>query len=630
MIGLLARQRSVELSQARHNIEFRATLEPINMLKQLRSAVSLLCAREFFVGCVEVAKTSGASAQASRSTIHTVHCNRQLIRDRRRTSKTACLTAPYDQGAMKVGNLVVALHFALAVFLTSCTTAADEAADSKSDGKANETDVGSSKSTFADPAPPKLLKVADTPAPKPKPYDRVTFHKNPKPLPKGAVTHNWTTFLGPTHNAISTETKLLKKWPKSGPSLVWELAKGAARDISYSSPSIQDDYLVFPHRVADQVFVECLHPETGELYWQFKFDTDYRDRYGYGNGPRASPVISDGRVYIYGARGDLYCLKLETGQLYWKRELSKEFDVQQGFFGVVATPLVQNDLLIIIVGAPDGPCVIGINKFDGKVVWGSSNSSGSKWGASYASPIPASIHGKRRVFVFAGGDSQPPTGGLLCLDPANGNVDFEFPWRSRSYESVNASCPVVINNQVFISATYKAGSTLLKINPDFSPATVWKMSDREHNTREDQLGLHWNTAVYKEGHLYAFDGRNEPDASLVCVNAKTGKVVWRETPEWREVITVNDQTQDFTLSTLRGCLLSVDGDFLCLGEYGHLLWLDLTPEGYRELARAKLFLAQQSWALPVVSRGLLYISQNQPHMLKKNNPRLLCYDLRGQ
>ena len=31
-----------------------------------------------------------------------------------------------------------------------------------------------------------------------------------------------------------------------------------------------------------------------------------------------------------------------------------------------------------------------------------------EWGPSYASPIPATMHGKRRVFVFAGGESEPP------------------------------------------------------------------------------------------------------------------------------------------------------------------------------------------------------------------------------
>ena len=65
---------------------------------------------------------------------------------------------------------------------------------------------------------------------------------------------------------------------------------------------------------------------------------------------------------------------------------------------------------------------------------------GGAWG-------PSTIHGQRRVLVFAGGESNPPTGGLLCIDPANGHVDFTVPFRSRSYESVNASCPVVFDSR---------------------------------------------------------------------------------------------------------------------------------------------------------------------------------------
>ena len=34
-------------------------------------------------------------------------------------------------------------------------------------------------------------------------------------------------------------------------------------------------------------------------------------------------------------------------------------------------------------------------------------------------------------------------------------MDFTFPWRSRSYESINASCPVVLDNKVFVSASYE-------------------------------------------------------------------------------------------------------------------------------------------------------------------------------
>jgi outer membrane protein assembly factor BamB len=211
----------------------------------------------------------------------------------------------------------------------------------------------------------------------------------------------------------------------------------------------------------------------------------------------------------------------------------------------------------------------------------------------------------------------------------NGKVDFEFPFRSKKYESVNASCPLIVENSVMISATYRTGTTLLKLAPDFKPSTAWKMSDREHNEGEDEMGLHWTTPVFKDGHVYAFDGRNEPDASLVCVDHAKGKVVWRKVPEWKDKLTLNGQSQELDMSTLRGSLLLVDGRFLCLGELGHLLWLDLTPQGYKELDRAWIIAARETWALPIVSHGLLYVTQNTPDLITRKGPRLLCYDLRG-
>ena len=473
-----------------------------------------------------------------------------------------------------------------------------------------------------DPAPPKVNTLAEMAAPDAKEHPQVTFFAAPKPLPKGAVTHEWTWFMGPTHDSHSTETKLLKKFPKGGPKKVWELSRGNG----YSSPSIRGEYLVYPHRLRNEVVIECLHPQTGKLYWQFKYSTDYSDRLGYSNGPRASPVIDGDRVYTLGAKGELHCLELTTGRVIWERNVNKEFGVRQDFFGTVASPLLHGQNLIINLGAVGGPNVIAINKIDGKLVW----ASGKRWGPSYASPVPAVVHGKERVFIFAGGESDPPTGGLISLDPKNGKIDFEFPWRSKKYESVNASCPTVIGNSVFISATYKTGSALLNLKPDFTFETAWTMVDREHNTDEDQLGLHWNTPIYKDGYLYAFDGRNEPDASIVCVDAKAGKVVWRETPEWEEEIAFNGETQKITVSTLRGSLLAVDGNYLAICELGHLLWLDLTPKGYKEIDRTWLFGSRETWAPPVLSQGLLYVTQNTRDILTGAGPRLICYDLRGE
>jgi outer membrane protein assembly factor BamB len=412
---------------------------------------------------------------------------------------------------------------------------------------------------------------------------------------------------------MSTETRLLQSFPKTGPKLVWEMNKGT----SYSSPAISGDRLLFIHRVGSEERVECLRRETGERYWRFTYPTRFEDRYGYNNGPRASPVIDGDRVYTYGAEGKLHCLKLETGQVYWKRDLRGEFKIPQDFFGVASTPLIEGDLLIVNIGAPGGPSVAAFDKKSGAMVWGA----GSQWGASYASPVPATVNGKRRIFVLAGGESRPPTGGLMSIDPQNGAVDFEFPWRSKSYESVNAACPLIVGNQVFISASYKTGGALLNLLPNGGQSVAWTT---------DNLATHFNTAVHKDGYLYGFDGRNEPDASLVCLELKTGKLMWRVNPEWEESLTINGAEHRQTLGTFRGTLLWVDGKFLCLGELGHLLWLELTPKGYKQLSRAWLFAARETWALPVLSKGLLYVTQNTKDIMRGDGPRLLCYDLRGE
>src|SRR2546425_3449818 len=438
---------------------------------------------------------------------------------------------------------------------------------------------------------------------------QTSVHRKPKPLPDGAVTHDWAAFLGPSHNGVSTETKLSRMLP---PPLVWEFPKGTG----YASPAVAGDRLVFLHRVANQEIVECLHPETGSTYWQFRYATAFEDRYGYNNGPRASPVLDGERVYIMGAEGTLHCLELGSRKIVWKRDLRVDYKVPQDFFGTASTPLVDGRLLIVNVGAPGGPCVVGLDKTNGREVW----RAGREWGPSYASPVPAVLHGQRRVLVFAGGESSPPRGGLMSIDPSTGRVDFAFPWRSRTVESVNASCPVVFDNKVFVSASYRTGSALVEVRPDFTHRVVW-------TTQE--FALHFNTAIYRDGYLYGFDGRNEPDASLACIDAANGKVVWRHAPEWTETVEMRGEKRQDVVGTYRGSLLAVDGQFLCLGELGHLLWMDLTPKGYKEVSRAWLFAARESWGLPVLSRGLLYVTQNTRDLLHGTGPRLLCYDLRG-
>lgn len=465
---------------------------------------------------------------------------------------------------------------------------------------------------FEDPKPPQPASIEERAEAAPSAHPAVTLHARPRPLAPDAVAEDWPAFLGRTGQPVSGETKLVHEFGPNGPKLLWELTKGTG----YSSPSIQGDYLVYLHRSGRQEVIECLRPETGERYWSYRYGTDFSDRYGYNNGPRSSPVIDGGHVYTYGAQGKLHCFRLKTGQVVWRRDIAAEFRVPQDFFGIATTPLIEEDLLILNVGAPGGPEVAAFDKLTGRMVWGA----GDQWGASYATPVIARVHGMRRLFVLGGGESRPPVGGLLSINPRDGEVDFRFPWRSRSYESVNASCPVVTGNRVLVSATYRTGAALIEVKSDSTFAKVWENSD---------FDLHWTTAVYDQGHYYAFSGRNEPDAQLTCVNASSGETVWSESLEWQEAVQVQGEERTIHASPLRGNLLKVDGRFLALGEHGHLLWLDLSPAGPRILDRTRLFLARETWAPPVISRGLLYVSQNSRSIDPPSGPRLLCFDLRG-
>lgn len=465
---------------------------------------------------------------------------------------------------------------------------------------------------YTDPAPPLVVAELKPGAATLTPHPNVTFNKAPKALPAGAVTSDWQWFLGPTHDMKTTETKIAKTWPKDGPPLVWEMKRGTG----YASPSVFGDKLVYLHREGNEEIVECMKADSGERFWRFAYPTTYRDTYGYNNGPRASALIAGGKVYTYGAQGVLHCLALETGQALWKREINKEFKVPQDFFGTATTPLLEGNFLVINIGAPEGPCVAAFDKDSGKMIWACD---ANGWGPSYASPVAGTVQGARRVFVFAGGKSRPPVGGLICIDPKNGAVDFTFPWRSATVESVNASCPVIIGNQVFISATYETGGALINILPGFKHELAWK---------SDDFGIHFMTPICENGYLYGFDGRHDSNSALACFEVKSGKEMWREMPRWKETVKIKNVEREIEVGDFRGSLLEADGKFYCLGEAGHLQCWDLTPQGLKEISRCWLFAAHETWTPLVLSKGLLYVVQNHEDEINGKPARLLCYDLR--
>lgn len=425
------------------------------------------------------------------------------------------------------------------------------------------------------------------------------------------VRADWPQFLGETRDGKSAETGLTTNLPAAR--ILWSYPRGE----SYSAPSIHNGRLIHHGRFGGVEKTDCLDAATGRLIWSDETPTTYHDRFNYLNGPRASPAIDGDRVYTLGAQGVLSCLRLQDGRLLWRRQLIEEFAVSEDFFGFCSSPLIEGDALILNLGA--GKCVVALDKFSGATRWIAED----PWGRSYASPVAATLYGRRVLFIFAGGESSPPSGGLLCLDAATGKIDSRFPWRSPRYASVNASTPVVFSNRVFISSSYDVGGVMLEVQPDFTLKEVY---------RTKAYASHWATPILHGGHLYGF-----ANSRLTCMEWETGKRIWSDVVKIEGVESAvtgsgsgADQYREPPGKTGFGIgsLLYADGRFLCLGENGLLAWLDLFPEGFCIISSVRLFNAEQAWTAPVLSGGCAYICQNLPDSV--HPARLICLDLRAQ
>ncbi len=199
--------------------------------------------------------------------------------------------------------------------------------------------------------------------------------------------------------------------------------------------------------------------------------------------------------------------------------------------------------------------------------------------------------------------------GLVSLNPTNGNVNWNFWFRSRAEDSVNAISPVVVNDRVFISAAYyKVGSVLLRAKPDNrSFDQVW---------RSTVLEIHWNTPIYHDGHLYAFSGRNEPDARFRCVELATGNLKWDRDESWP---LHSSYTTPQPKVYGRGSAILADGKLIVLGEGGLLGLFRINPERPEEISRWQLpRLHFACWAAPVLSHKKLYL---------RSEDQLVCLNL---
>lgn len=468
-----------------------------------------------------------------------------------------------------------------------------------------------------DPAPPVVHAPDGRAAATAAASDELTRHAEPRPSVTGAATGDWQGLLGPTQNGHSLETGLRTDFDADPPTLLWSYATGHG----YAQPAIAEGRVVFTHRISGEVHIDCLDPVTGERYWRHTHPCAYRGDYIPDNGPRSAPVIADGRVFVHSVEGRLFCFDLETGQVLWERDPTAEFEVGDHFFGVVSSPIVRGSVLIQNLGAPaklGGASVVGFDVATGRIAW----AAGASWGPSCASPVLGMIGGQERLCVLGGGKTRPATGGLMILDPDAGTVLHEYPFRSRTYESVLGANPVIGDDSVYVTASYNTGTARVALGGDGVFRQVWKSR---------RLGSQFSTPLFVDGHLYVIDGVSDRAGAIVCLEPGTGEERSRTDLVWDETVVHRGAPRTVGMSIGEGSMLYVQGRALVLGDRGHLLWVDLDPGGATVRARTSLFRANETWTPPALSQGLLYVCQNRREQFGSDpqSPRLMCFDMRA-
>lgn len=375
-------------------------------------------------------------------------------------------------------------------------------------------------------------------------------------LVAAAVAQDWPQLLGPRRDGVY-----------SGPGRIPAAALWTKKvGQGFSPPVVAQGKLLLFHRVAGMEVLEAMDPATGKRVWSHSYPTRYRDDFGFDEGPRAAPVVDAGRVYTFGAEGQLHCVNLTDGKLVWSADTASQFRVRKGFFGAASTPVVEGNLLLANIGGADAG-IAAWDKATGKVAWTATTDE-----ASYSSPLVATLGGVRRALFFT-------RAGLVDLDPANGKVRYQMAWRSRSSASVNAATPLVAGDVLFLSASYGTGAVALQAGPN-GYRKLW--------SSDDSMSNHYSTCVHRDGYLYGFHGRQEMGQELRAVELRSGKVAW-------------------SVEGLRAGTVTLAGDtLLVLTESGELQVAKADPKQYRVLSKHPL-LGGTVRAYPALSDGRLFL-----------------------
>src|ERR1035441_5908915 len=350
------------------------------------------------------------------------------------------------------------------------------------------------------------------------------------PAPAEAETGPiWPGFRGPHRDDVIPGVRIKTDWTASPPAALWRRPVGpgwssfADRGGLHSPPCFRANAagpapppaalgrrpvgpgwssfavrggLIYTQeqRGPDEV-VACYKLTTGEPVWAHRDTSRFWESNG-GAGPRATPTLSNGRVYTFGATGILNVLNARDGAVVWSHNAASDTGMKSPQWGFASSPLVVGDVLIVGVAGQ----LAAYDRATGARRW-----VGPAHGVSYSSPHLLTIDGVQQVLLLS-------EAGATSVALADGTLLWEHPWPG--YPIVQPA--LTADGDILISVSDSSGTRRLAVARGPGGWTV------EERWTSNGLKPYFNDFVVHDGYAFGFDG-----SILACIDLKDGKRKWK-------------------------------------------------------------------------------------------------------
>ncbi len=373
---------------------------------------------------------------------------------------------------------------------------------------------------------------------------------------------DWPSYRGPSQDG-STPESLLREWPDGRLRELWRTPVGDG----YAGLSVSSGRVFTLEQRGKQETAAAYDAVTGKEIWNNAWPAEFKSFLG-GNGPRSTPAVSGGRVFVSGAEGEFRALDESTGRLLWRRDFRQEKG-ETVRWGNAWSPVANGGLVYVQPNAR-GASVAALDEKTGALVWKALDDE-----QAYTTPMIASLDGRMQLLVVS---AQRIAG----LELKTGELIWSYPWKTD--HGVNAAQPVIAGGRrILLSAGYGHGTALIDVGCSAGgckPTLLWENKN---------LKSKFNSPVLWQNHIYGLD-----EGILTCIELERGTRKWKAGRYGY------------------GQLILAAGLLIVTAEDGDVALVELSPEGLKEKARFKA-LNGKTWNMPALANGRL-ILRNENEM----------------